>query len=248
VRFYRAVDAVVVHTAQLAEEAKRDLEIAPSKLNVIERGDLGVLRGPLLSREEARGRMGIEAAGPVLLFFGMIKPNKGLDHLLHAMPAVLKTNPEARLVIAGEPVERFERYAAIITQLGIGHAVLRRLGYVRDEDVGSYFQSADLVVLPHTHVSLSGVASVALGFGRPIVGTNIGGLPDLVGDGSAAFLVPPGSSFALGEAINRALSDPEKLRRMGEQARTRFEAGHSWARTASETLQLYRRLMKDGAG
>jgi len=215
---------------------------------VIARGDLGVLRGPLLGREEARARIGINGTGPVLLFFGMIKPNKGLDHLLYAMPEVLRSNPEARLMIAGEPVERFERYAAIITQLGIGHAVLTRLGYVRDEDVGSYFQSADLVVLPHTHVSLSGVASVALGFGRPLVGTNIGGLPDLVGDGSAVFLVPPGSPVALSEAINRALSDPEKLTRMGEQGRARFEASHSWAKTASETLQLYRRLMKDSAG
>jgi glycosyltransferase involved in cell wall biosynthesis len=159
------------------------------------------------------------------------------------MPEVLRSNPDVRLVIAGEPVEKFDRYAAIIGQLGIAHAVLTRLGYVRDEDVGPYVQAADLIVLPHTQVSLSGVAWVALGFGRPIVGTHVGGLPDLVENDVNGFLVPPGSSAALSEAIIRALRDPERLAGMGARGRERFAASHSWAQTASETLTLYRRLM-----
>ena len=247
-RFYKSVDAVVVHTARLAELAGAEFRIPPSRLNVIARGDLGVLRGSQLSREEARTRIGIGGSGPVLLFFGMIKPNKGLVHLLRAIPEVLRALPDARLVIAGEPVEKFDGYAAVIGELGIERAVIARLGYVRDEDVGAYFQSADLIVLPHTEVSLSGVAWVALGFGRPIVGTNIGGLPDLVEEGVNGVLVPPGSSTALSEAITRTLRDPEQLERMGECGRARFEARHSWARTAKETLDLYRRLMNGPPG
>jgi glycosyltransferase involved in cell wall biosynthesis len=247
-RFYRSVDAVVVHTARLAGQAQVELGIPTPKLNVIARGGLGVLRGPQLGRQEARARIGIGGSGPVLLFFGMIKPNKGLDQLLYAIPEVLRSNPDVRLVIAGEPVEKFDRYAAIIGQLSIGHAVVTRLGYVRDEDVGSYVQAADLIVLPHTQVSLSGVAWVALGFGRPIAGTDGGGLPDLVEDGVNGFLVPPGSPAALSRAITRALRDPEELGRMGARGRERFEARHSWARTASETLELYRRLMNLSPG
>ena len=242
VRFYGSVDAVVVHTARLAEQAQAELSIPPSKVNVIARGDLGVLRGPRLGRDEARARTGIGGSGPVLLFFGMIKPNKGLDHLLHALPQVLQSHPDVRLVIAGEPAEKFDRYAAIIRQLGIAHAVLPRMGYVADEDVAAYFEAADLVVLPHTEVSLSGVAWVALGLGRPVVGTSVGGLPDLVEEGVNGFLVAPGSSAALSQAITRALRDPEELTCMGTRARQRFHARHSWAKTASETLNLYKRL------
>jgi glycosyltransferase involved in cell wall biosynthesis len=248
VRFYQSVDAVVVHTARLAEQAQAELHIPPSKLNVIARGDLGVLRGPPLARDEARARIGVSGSGPVLLFFGMIKPNKGLDHLLHAMPEVLRSNPDASLLIVGEPVEKFDRYGAIIGQLGIGAAVLTRLGYVRDQDVGPYVQAADLIVLPHTQVSLSGVAWVALGFGRPIVGTNVGGLPDLVEEGVNGFLVPPASSAALSQAIIRALRDPEQLAYMGIRAREGFEACHNWARTASETMALYERVMNAKLG
>ena len=195
------------------------------------------------ARHEARARNGIGGCGPVLLFFGMIKPNKGLIHLLRAMPEVLRAIPDARLVIAGEPVEDFDHYAAAIRELSIEHAVITRLGYVPDEDAGAYFHSADVIVLPHTEVSLSGVAWVALGFGRPILGTNVGGLPDLVEEGMNGALVAPGSSVALSQAIIRMLGDPEQLERMGERAKAAFEARYSWARTANQTLQLYRRLM-----
>jgi len=242
-QFYKSIDAVVVHTERLAERASAELHIEASRINVIARGDLGALRGPELTRQEARARLGIGSGGPVLLFFGLIKPNKGLIYLLRAMPEILRAIPDARLVIAGEPVEDFDHYAAAIRTLGIEHAVITRLGYVPDEDAGAYFQSADVVVLPHTEVSLSGVAWVALGFGRPIVGTNIGGLPDLVEEGMNGTLVAPGSSAALSQAIIRMLGDREELERMGERARAAFEARYSWARTANQTLQLYRRLM-----
>jgi glycosyltransferase involved in cell wall biosynthesis len=246
-RFYESVDAVVVHTAQLAELARSELRIQDPKLNVIARGDLGALRGPELTRAEARTRIGIGGEGPVLLFFGMIKPNKGLVHLLSALPDVLRAIPEARLVIAGQPVESFDSYAAMIGRLGIEHAVITRLGYIPDEDAGAYFQAADMVVLPHTEISLSGVAWVALGFGRPIVGTNVGGLTDLVEEDMNGVLVAPGSSTALSQAIIRLLGNPEQLERMGERARDAFQTRYSWARTAGETLQLYRRLMNGSA-
>jgi glycosyltransferase involved in cell wall biosynthesis len=178
----------------------------------------------------------------------MIKPNKGLIHLLHAMPEVLRSHQNARLVIAGEPVENFDRYTAVIGQLDIGRAVVTRLGYVRDEEVGAYFQAADLVVLPHTDVSLSGVAWVALGFGRPIVGTNVGGLPDLVEEEVNGVLVPPGSSTALSKAVIRMLRDPEHLERMGARGWERFQARHSWAKTATKTLELYRQLISTRRG
>lgn len=243
VRFYRSMDAVVVHTARLADQAAAELNIPTSRLNVIARGDLGFLRGAQLSPQEARTRIGVGGSGPLLLFFGLIKPNKGLMHLLHAMPEILRVLPDARLVIAGEPVESFDAYTAAIERLGIGRALIVRLGYVPDEEVGAYFQSADLIVLPHTHVSLSGVAWVALGFGRPIVGTCIGGLPDLVEDGVNGFLVPPGSAAALSQAIIRVLRDPEQCTRMGARGRERLQARHSWGKTAAQTLELYQRVL-----
>jgi len=243
-RFYRSVDAVVVHTAGLAEQAGVELDIPRSRLHVIAGGDLGVFQSAPLSREEARAQVGIAGSAPVLLFFGMIKPPKGLVHLLRAMPAVLQEFPDARLVIAGEPVENFDRYRQAIEDLGISRGVIARLGYVQDDQVGAYFQASDLVILPHTESVLSGVAWIAMGLGRPIVGTNVGGLSDLVEDEVNGLLVPPGSPAPLGHAIIRILRDPGQLARMGARNRERARTGLQWSQTANETLRLYRRLMK----
>ena len=242
-RFYRSVDGVVVHSARLAEKAGAELDIPRSRLHVIARGDLGVFQGAPLTREEARAQIGITGSGPVLLFFGMIKPNKGLAHLLLAMPAILGEFPDARLVIAGEPMEKFDRYRAIIQRLGTSRSVIARLGYVKDDEVSAYFQASDLVVLPHTESVLSGVVWIAMGLGRPIVGTNVGGLSDLVKDEVNGLLVPPGSPAPLAHAIVRLLRDPGQLERLGNRSRDRSLAGHQWSQTAKETLGLYRRLM-----
>ena len=247
-RFYQSVDAVVVHTARLAEQAQAELSIPSPRLHVIARGGLGVFEGAERSREDARKYIGIGGSGPVLLFFGMIKPNKGLMHLLHAMPHILEQHPEACLAIAGEPIEKFDSYRETIERLGITGSVVTRLGYVRDEDVGAYFQAADLVVLPHTEASLSGVAWVAMGFGRPIVGTDVGGLSDLVEDGASGRLVPPGSPGALSGAIIPLLRDRARLERMGQLGRQRSQARRNWDATATETLQLYRRLINGNSG
>jgi glycosyltransferase involved in cell wall biosynthesis len=76
----------------------------------------------------------------------------------------------------------------------------------------------------------------------------VGGLPDLVEEGVNGFLVPPASSAALSQAIIRALRDPEQLAYMGIRAREGFEACHNWARTASETMALYERVMNAKLG
>jgi glycosyltransferase involved in cell wall biosynthesis len=179
----------------------------------------------------------------VLLFFGMIKPNKGLLQLIQAMPAVLAVESRAKLLIAGEPLEDFGRYAREIERLGISERVDVRLGYVKDEDVGAYFQAADVVVLPHTDISLSGVASVALGYGRPIVGTRRGGLADLVEDGVSGFLVEAGSVRSLGEGLQAALADRERLARMGQEAGERFRRENNMSKSAERSLALYRNLL-----
>lgn len=245
-RFFRSADAVVVHTERLADQANSEFGIPRSRIHVIARGGLGSFRTSPLSRQEARTRIGIVGSGPILLQFGMIKPNKGLTHLLRAMPEILGSYPDTRLLIAGEPVESFDVYAALIGELGIQQSVLARLGYVRDEDVAAHFQAADLVVLPHTEISLSGVAWVAMELGRPIVGTSVGGLPDLIEEEVSGVLVPPGSSAALSQAIIRMLGDPEQLKRMGERARALFEAQYSWTNAADQTLQLYTSLTSKG--
>jgi glycosyltransferase involved in cell wall biosynthesis len=182
---------------------------------------------PAPDRAAARARLGLPAEGPVLLFFGFVRPYKGLDHLLTAMPDIVARVPRVRLLVAGEfwaPAARFAERAAA---LGVGEAVRLDDRYVPNEAVGDYFAAADLVVLPYVEASQSAVVPLAAQFGVPVVASRVGGLPDVVADGVTGLLVPPADPVALAAAVVRVLTEPATLARL--RAGTLAQSGRfSW--------------------
>ncbi|MGH2542977.1 MAG: glycosyltransferase family 4 protein [Ardenticatenaceae bacterium] len=157
--------------------------------------DLAMLASP--SREEAANR-----GEPHLLFLGFVRPYKGVDILLQAMPQVLKALPDARLTIAGEwwagagqPEQRLDPVAR--------HAVKIVDRYIPNEELATLVGSADVVVLPYRTATQSGVVQLAFGFGVPVITTAVGGLPEAVQHEISGLLVPPENPTALAEAIIR---------------------------------------------
>jgi glycosyltransferase involved in cell wall biosynthesis len=136
-------------------------------------------------------------------------------------------------------MQRLARARALIRRLGIRDAVRLRLGYVPMREVGTYFCAADLVLLPHVRGSVSGVLLAAYGYGRPVVATAVGGMPELVEEGRTGALVPPGSAEALADAITRSLECPERLAEMGALARERARRLHAWPDVARRTAAVY---------
>ena len=156
--------------------------------------------GGTLTRDEARLRLGVK--GRVLLFFGLIRPYKGLHTLLQAYARVAE-KLDATLLIVGEFYEKRAPYDAEISALGIGARVMVVSRYIPDEEVQVYFRAADLVVLPYKSATQSGITQTAFAFERPVVVTAVGGLPDVVDDGVTGFVVPPEDPEALAAAIER---------------------------------------------
>lgn len=156
---------------------------------------------PELSREEARAKLGI--GEKTLLFFGYVRPYKGLGVLLDAFGAYAAEDAEARLLVVGEFYESREPYVEKIRTLGIGDRVSFVDRYVPDEEVAYYFLAGDLLVLPYLSASQSGVIQIAQSFELPVVTTNVGGLPEVVDEGRTGFLVPPGDPNALAGAIRK---------------------------------------------
>ena len=153
-----------------------------------------------VTRAQARARLGVD--GRVLLFFGLVRPYKGVDDLLRAF-ALLPAEPRTTLYVVGEFYEARERYHRLLRSLGIEERVRVVDRYVPDAEVATYFMAADLVVLPYTSASQSGIAQTAFAFERPVVVTAVGGLPDVVEDGVTGYVVPPRNPEALASAINR---------------------------------------------
>jgi glycogen(starch) synthase len=250
----RAADAVISTDASLDDTVARHLRLRPGQSRTIPNGiDLiatGGLAGPGDGRL-IRDRHGIGSNETVLLSAGRIEHNKGFDVLADALarslgPGASVPQPGWRWVIAGAgPFKReLERR---IDALGLrAHVCLA--GRVSDADLHAWYETATLFVHPTRYEGSSIVTLEAMAHRKPIVATRAGGLPDKVRPGVNGWLVPPGDATALGQAISDALSDPTRLRAMGEHSRQIVEAEFAWSVLIEKYLALYGELLNGSAG
>jgi glycosyltransferase involved in cell wall biosynthesis len=153
-------------------------------------------------KTQARSELGIRSDQRILLFFGLIRAYKGLKCLIQAMAEVVKS-VDCVLWVVGEFYDSKEEYLALIKELGLEAHIVVRDEYVKNEAVPLYFSSADVVVLPYVSATQSGIVQIAFGLNKPVITTNVGGLPEAVEDGRTGFVVDPESPDKLAEAILR---------------------------------------------
>ena len=184
-------------------------------------------------KADARARLGLLADVPVFLFFGFIRRYKGLHVLLDAWAGVRRRAPEAVLVVAGE---FYADEAALRAQIDSLEGVRLDAEYIPDDRVGLYVSAADAVVQPYVTATQSGVAQIAFHFERPVITTDVGGLAEIVPDGEAGLVVPPGDPAALADALVRFVEDG-----LGEGLKVgvrRARQATSWAALAEATEDL----------
>jgi glycosyltransferase involved in cell wall biosynthesis len=180
-----------------------------------------------ITRESARKTL--ELSGNVLLFFGFVRPYKGLSVLLDAMPTILKAK-EVTLLVVGEFWKDKQKYIDTINNSGISAKVRIIDRYVPNEEIGLYFAASDLVIQPYISVSGSGISQIAYGFDRPVIATNVGSLTEVVEDGINGRTVEAGNAQALADAILDSL-EPEILQRFSLNA-TETKKKFSWIKMA----------------
>lgn len=182
---------------------------------------------PMPSQAEARLMLGLLSDAPVLLFFGFVRPYKGVDVLFRAMPTVLSRFPAATLLVAGEWWKDALPERAWIARLGIAEQVRLLDEYLPNDRLPALFAAANAVVLPYRAATQSGVVQLAFGFGVPVITTTVGGLPEAVQHEGNGLLVAPDDPDALAAAIVRYLSEGwrERLTPGVAEARQRFSWG-----------------------
>lgn len=147
--------------------------------------------GKAIPKEAARAKLNIPDDDKIALFFGFIRKYKGLDLLLKAMPLLKKGLPDMKLLIAGEFYEDEKGYLDLIDELSIQNEVILHTQFIKDADVKYYLCAADVVVQPYKNATQSGVTPLAYHFERPMVATNVGGLPDMVPHEKAGIVTQP---------------------------------------------------------
>ena len=158
--------------------------------------------GATLGRKEALDLIGLRENQRYVLFFGFIREYKGLDLLLDAMADERMERLGVKLIVAGEFYGDPKPYQEQISRHDIGDRVVLHTEFIPDHEVNRYFCAADLVVQPYKNATQSGVSQIAYHFEKPMVVTNVGGLPEIVPDGKAGFVVKPDSQ-EIADAIVR---------------------------------------------
>ena len=186
------------------------------KIDVI---PLGPLNFKTLTKNKPR-------AHPRLLFIGRIMPYKGLEILLQSYQDIRKKY-SCSLRIVGEG--NLAPYKKSLNQLEDVEIINR---WIPDSEIGQYFQQCDLVVLPYTSASQSGIIPIAATFGLPVIATQTGGLPEQIDNGRSGWLVPSNDADALSAAIKEALTHPEEARLRGKNLQEKYQTQLSWEKNA----------------
>jgi len=235
-------DVIVVHSEANRRTLLEKYRIAQRKRVLVI--PHGVLSAPKtsLTPKEARSVLGIDVDRKVVLFFGNIRPYKGLKTLLIAMKDVLVNVPGAILVIAGQPWKDWKEYEKLIRDLGLSSNVILKTGFVDMKDVPVLFLSADLVVLPYSGFDAqSGVGLLAINYGRPLIVTRVGGLDELVENPIS--IVEPMAPGMLADNIATILANQDLLTRLSESSR-RLARKFRWSNIADMSVTAYRSLME----
>ena len=152
--------------------------------------------GEAIPSGEARKHLGIPEKENIILFFGFIRKYKGLDLLLQAMKTLKEQQQKGlfvgcKLLVAGEYYEDKQQYDDLIKELDIADQLILRTDFISDSEVRYYLSAADFVIQPYRNATQSGVTPLAYHFEKPMLVTNVGGLPSLVPAGKVGLVAEP---------------------------------------------------------
>jgi glycosyltransferase involved in cell wall biosynthesis len=233
-RAFGAMDAVIAHSEHGAERLRSVVGLDPGRIRVIPHGAFDYLTR-LPEEQPLPPELG-RADGPVILFFGLLRPYKGVDTLLEAFRRV----EGAELWIVGNLRMEVEPLRRLAAQAPGRVRFLSR--FVEDAEIPAIFRRADVVVLPYRDAEHSGVLYAALAFGKPLVLSAVGGFPEVAAQG-AARLVPPEDPAALAAALAELVGDESGRVELAQAAGKAAAGAYSWDEAARQTLALYRELL-----
>lgn len=246
---YRLASHIFVHTIKMKDELLERFHVDETAVTIIPYGINNAVPDTDLTPAEARRRLGIRNGERTLLFFGGIKPYKGLEYLIAAFQKIAATQKDYRLIIAGEQKKSSEEYWSAIQQT-ISRSfspeqVVQKIQFIPDGETELYFKAADVAVLPYTDIFQSGVLFLAYSFGLPAIATDVGSFREDIVEGRTGLVCRPRDPDDLAMAILKyfdsdLFTDLEHRRR---EIRDYAISKHSWNVVGDLTQKVYSSLL-----
>jgi D-inositol-3-phosphate glycosyltransferase len=246
---YHLADHIFVHTERMKKELLEEFAVPDRAVTVIPFGINNSAPNTDLSPAEARRRLGIAEGEKTILFFGRIRPYKGLDYLVDAFHRIAASGENYRLIIAGEPKgepkkETQQYWAGIQENIARGpggNRITQCIEFVSDAETELYFKAADVSVLPYTMVFQSGVLFLSYSFGLPVIATDVGSLREDIIEGKTGFTCKACDAEDLARAIETYFASDlfKDLSRRRLEIREYANAHHSWTVVGTLTRGVY---------
>lgn len=233
---------LIAHTQANKKQLREIFHIPEHRIAVIPHGIYTFYRDSEIPKQESRKKTGIPANARALLFFGNIRPYKGVEDLIDAFATAKKKIPDLFLAIAGKPWNA--EYRKIIEERSAGQKDCKLVfDYIPSSDIKYYFYASDVMILPYKHFEAqSGPGNIALAFEKPLLVSDTGGLPELVKNPQCIFKA--GDSAELASKINWAFSKPEILESLENDSRE-MRKRFSWPVLVDETIKMYNGLLEE---
>lgn len=237
---YNKADRLIVHAETNKQQLLANFSVDEHKVVVIPHGEYSLAGiSEETSEKGARSTLNLDDNDKVILYFGYIRRIKGIDVLLKAFDRVAENFPDTVLMITGSVIqgESFSEYRRMIDEMKYRSKVKCFIKYVDHKDVQLFFRAADIVVLPYVQFhSQSGVLHLAQGFGKPVIATDVGGLPEVVDEGKTGVVVGAGDVEGLAMAMTHLLENDSLRVEMGQRAREMAMKRFSWEAIAEATI------------
>jgi glycosyltransferase involved in cell wall biosynthesis len=224
---WKCATQVIVHAEAIKRQLTEERGVAPDGIHIVPHGTYDFY---LQWASEQ-----VQEQENTILFFGRIWDYKGLQYLIEAEPLITERIPNARIVIAGRG-DDFGKYERMMVNR---ERFVVHNERIPDEMVAQLFQEASVVVCPYIEASQSGVLAIASAFGKPVVATTVGGIPEMVAEGKTGLLVPPRDARSLADAIVTLLQNQSLRQEMSQHTLQKSQTELSWAKIADQTIQVY---------
>jgi glycosyltransferase involved in cell wall biosynthesis len=237
---YKLADVIIVHS----EFARNQFKLKGIEENHIITLPHGVHSPPLVDKFQSRDMIEIDHEAKVILFLGFILPHKGIEYVIAALPNIIQRFPKTLFIVAGETkdVGYLQALKKLVEEQDL-HMNVKFTGYVPEDQLNIYLSSADVVALPYSSITQSGILPLAVGAGIPVVASAVGGLKEVLKKHFVGLLVPPTDVEKITQAVVKLLSNAS-LYQLIIKNELNLAKQWSWKNVSKNHVLIYRHLAR----
>jgi len=245
---YKIVDHIIVHTDKMKLQLIKDFNIRENKVTIVPFGVYDFVYQSELTATQAKKELNLHGSDKILLFFGRITPQKGLDYLILALARLKEKYGDFKLLIAGRvDIEKgyWENIQKMIDEYNLTEHVLEKIEFIPDEDIEVYFKAADVLILPYRDISQSGPLFMAYKFGLPVIATDVGSFKVDIIEGETGFICCSRDPQDLANKIDLYFqSDLFKHLEVNRNKIIEYaNEKYSWEKSGEKIYTLYKNLL-----